>query len=253
MKRAENDRTTSLSFAASGEGPPVLLLHGMSGSRHWWSRNVPALAERFRTYCIDLPGFGGSRGVPWERIDHTVTLLMEWMENEGLANGHVIGHSLGGAVAARLAALHPDRVDRLILVDAAIRLPRTRLTIRGASIHYTFRRRPEGLAQLVARDLFRSHPRSFFVSGIDLLGAKWEKELSAIPHPALIVWGEHDLITPVSLGARLATLLPDAQLAVIPEAGHSPMWEQAERFNRVALDFLAGSEREMDSRRSNMG
>src|SRR5215216_6399521 len=89
---------TSLAHEVSGLGPPLILLHGLSGSGRWWGRNVPAFASRFRIYAVDLPGLGASRRVHWSRLDDTVDRLAVWMGAEGLSRAHVAGHSLGGAV-----------------------------------------------------------------------------------------------------------------------------------------------------------
>src|SRR5215207_5464517 len=127
---SERDPLNVLAYEVAGSGPPLILLHGLSGSGRWWGRNVPAFADSFRTYTVDLPGFGESRGVRWSRLDDIADRLADWLVDEGLSHAHVAGHSLGGAVAARLAARHPDRIERLVLVDAAIRPQGTRHTGR---------------------------------------------------------------------------------------------------------------------------
>ena len=129
---SERDPLNVLAYEVAGSGPPLILLHGLSGSGRWWGRNVPAFADSFRTYTVDLPGFGQSRGVRWSRLDDIADRLADWLVDEGLSQAHIAGHSLGGAVAARLAARHPDRIDRLVLVDAAIRLQGRRTIARPA-------------------------------------------------------------------------------------------------------------------------
>src|ERR687895_1024077 len=114
----ERTPSKTLAYEVVGSGPPLILLHGLSGSGRWWSRNVPVFSDSFRTYSVDLPGFGGSRGIRWSRLDDIADRFADWLVEEGLPRAHIAGHSLGGAVAARLAARHPDRIDRLGLVDA---------------------------------------------------------------------------------------------------------------------------------------
>src|SRR5215218_11424304 len=137
---SERGPLNSLAHEVAGSGPPLILLHGLSGSSRWWSRNVPVFSRSFRTYSVDLPGFGESRGVRWSRLDDIADRLADWIVCEDLSRAHVAGHSLGGAVAARLAARHPDRIDRLVLVDAAIRPQGTRLTTRPAHVIRTVSR-----------------------------------------------------------------------------------------------------------------
>jgi pimeloyl-ACP methyl ester carboxylesterase len=102
-----------------GAGPPLILLHGLAGSARWWSRNLPSLSRFFRVIAIDLPGFGASHRGHWLDLDEVADQLVATMGQLGIDRASVIGHSMGGLIAGGLAADHPERVDRLILVDAA--------------------------------------------------------------------------------------------------------------------------------------
>ena len=235
----ERDPLNSLAYEVAGSGPPLILLHGLSGSGRWWGRNVPAFADSFRTYTVDLPGFGESRGVRWSRLDDIADRLVDWLVDEGVPKAHVAGHSLGGAVAARLAARHPDRIDRLVLVDAAIRLQGRRTIVRPAQVMHTIGRGSLGFAPLLVRDLLRCHPRSFVAATVDALQTDWEPHLRRIEAPTLVVWGERDAITPRALGHEIAAVVPGARLITLAEAGHNPLWERAEAFNAEVLRFLA--------------
>jgi pimeloyl-ACP methyl ester carboxylesterase len=236
---SERDPLNSLAYEVVGSGPPLILLHGLSGSGRWWSRNVPVFSRSFRTYTVDLPGFGESRGVRWSRLDDIADRLADWLVDEGLPQAHVAGHSLGGAVAARLAARHPDRIDRLVLVDAAIRPQGTRHIARPAHVVRTNSRGSPGFAPLLMRDLVRSHPRSFVAATVDALQTDWEPHLRRIDAPTLVIWGERDAITPIALGHQIAAVVPGARLITLAGAGHNPMWEFAEAFNAEVLRFLA--------------
>src|SRR5215204_6264181 len=222
---AERDPMSSLAYEVVGCGPPLILLHGLSGSGRWWSRNVPVFSLSFRTYSVDLPGFGESRGVRWSRLDDIADRLADWLAAEGLSQAHITGHSLGGAVAARLAARHPERVDRLVLVDAAIRLEGKRPSPRATDVVQRVRTGVPGFAQLLVRDLLRCHPWSFMAATVDALQPDWESHLARISSPTLVVWGEHDAITPLARGREIAETVADARLIVLPNAGHNSMWE----------------------------
>src|SRR5829696_2747930 len=240
---SERDPLNSLAYEVVGSGPPLILLHGLSGSGRWWSRNVLVFSRSFRTYTVDLPGFGESRGVRWSRLDDIADRLADWLVDEGLSQAHFAGHSLGGAVAARLAARHPDRIDRLILVDAAIRPQGTRLTTRPTHVMRTMGRGSLGFAPLLVRDLLRCHPRSFVAATVDALQTDWEPHLRRIDAPTLVVWGERDAITPLALGHEITAAVPGARLLTLAEAGHNPMWERAEAFNAEVLRFLTNRDR----------
>ena len=238
MHAAERPADSGLAYEVVGSGPPLILLHGLSGSGRWWSRNVPVFSRSFRTYSVDLPGFGESRGVRWSRLDDIADRLTDWLVDEGLSHAHIAGHSLGGAVAAQLAARHPDRIDRLVLVDAAIRPRGTHTMARPAHVMRTIGRGSLGFAPLLVRDLLRCHPRSFVAATVDALQTDWEPHLRRINAPTLVVWGERDAITPLALGHEITAAVPGARLITLAEAGHNPMWECAEAFNDEVLRFL---------------
>ena len=159
-------------------------------------------------------------------LDDIADRLADWLVDEGLSQAHIAGHSLGGAVAARLAARHPDRIDRLVLVDAAIRPRGTRTMARPAHVMRTIGRGSLGFAPLLVRDLLRCHPRSFVAATVDALQTDWEPHLRRIDAPTLVVWGERDAITPLALGHEITAVVPGARLITLAEAGHNPMWER---------------------------
>ena len=238
MSAPEQAPSSPLAYEVTGSGPPLILLHGLSGSGRWWSRNVPAFAANFRTYTVDLPGFGQSRQARWSRLDGTADRVADWITAEGLPRAHIAGHSLGGAVAARLASRHSDRVDRLVLVNAAIHPEGMRRRVRAMDIVPTLRGGSAGFAPMLVRDLVRSHPRSVVAATVDALQTDWASHLTRITAPTLVVWGERDALTPLALGRGIAETVTDAQLIVLPNAGHNPMWECAEAFNAEVLRFL---------------
>ena len=238
-RAAEREPLNALAYEVVGSGPPLILLHGLSGSGRWWSRNVPVFSGSFRTYSVDLPGFGQSRGVRWSRWADIADRLAGWLADEGLARAHIAGHSLGGAVAARLAARHPDRIDRLVLVDAAIRPRGIRTVARPVHVMRTIAHGSPGFAPLLVRDLLRCHPRSFVAATVDALQTDWQPLLRRIEAPTLVVWGERDAITPLALGEEIAAVIPGARLITLVETGHNPMWERADAFNAEVLHFLA--------------
>src|SRR5215212_277365 len=107
-------------YKVVGEGEPVVLVHGLSGSTRWWARNIAALAVTYRVYLVDLPGFGAMRRLCRHFIlPEAATWLADWMEAVGLGEAHLVGHSMGGYVCLRLAAQRPEAMRRLVLVAPA--------------------------------------------------------------------------------------------------------------------------------------
>ncbi len=226
-------------YRVAGAGPPVVLLHGLGGSGRWWGRNVASLAARFRVHLVDLAGFGESRGVPRVAVAEGAGLLAAWMDGIGLGRAVVVGHSMGGRIAADLAAEAPERVDRLVLVAAAI-FPAGRPRYRIVALARSLRHTSPAILPLLAADAYRAGPRAVVGAARELLGAAEEERLRRVSAPTLVVWGEHDGIVPLAIGERLARLIPRAELAVIPGAGHNPMWDRPAEFDRLVVGFLSG-------------
>ena len=225
-------------YRVGGAGPAVVLVHGLSGSGRWWRRNASVLAERHRVFAVDLVGFGRSRG-PFS-LARAAGVLGDWMGRVGLDRAHVVGHSMGGYVAAELAAGPDAPVDRLVLVDAAA-FPLGWRPVRHAvglarAVRYMH---PTFLPVLVA-DAARAGPRTLFRAAREAVESDLDTRCAEVRAPALVVWGEHDRVVPLAVGRRLAACLPDARLVVIEGAGHNPMWDRPGPFNRVVLDFLGG-------------
>ncbi len=102
-------------YQKQGEGPPLLLVHGLSGSVEWWRQNIVALAQRYTVYAIELAGFAGNRSgrpLPLRDSAEGIAALMDVLE---LPRAHVVGHSMGGHTSLYLAATHAERVERLVL------------------------------------------------------------------------------------------------------------------------------------------
>ena len=223
-----------------GSGPPVVLLHGLAGSARWWRHNLPALQQGHRVVAIDLPGFGTTpRG---HRLDlHTIAAqLATAMDGLGIERAHVVGHSMGGLIACSLAADHADRVDRLVLVDAALlSLGRTASQFVFGPFR-TLSKTAPSLLPILLQDGFSAGPIRLTQAAIQLWRADLRTKLPLIGAPTLVVWGDHDGICPPAIGRAIVDLVPDARLAIIAGAGHNPMWEQPARFDEEVLAFLAG-------------
>lgn len=222
----------STAHAVVGEGAPVLLLHG-------WGANVPllwALMEQlagkgFRCYAPDLPGFGDSDPPPsaWTVHDYAAFVLA-YMDAQALQRVHLFGHSFGGRLALVLGANHADRLDKIVLCDAAGVKPKTPwYHALPAALYQTIKDKiPEGSTLDKLRDRYRQR-----VGSADYLSAGAMKETflaviaedllpcaRRIQHPTLLLWGENDTDTPLWQAQALADAIPDSGLVTFPGAGH---------------------------------
>jgi pimeloyl-ACP methyl ester carboxylesterase len=232
-----------VAYFCAGHGPAVVLLHGLSGSSHWWSRNVPALAKYFRVYTVDLIGFGSSRGQRFALADAPGTII-SWMDRLEEERFTIIGHSMGGFIAASTAMQRPEQVEKLVLVDA-VALPFGRSVMRSAlSLLESIPYMSIDFYPILALDALRAGP-------VTLLRAIWDihhqtsaLEPAQIRAKTLVIWGENDRLIPLKSGMALHQGMPGAKFSMIRRAGHIPMWDQAAEFNQILIRFLLSAARE---------
>jgi pimeloyl-ACP methyl ester carboxylesterase len=221
----------------AGSGPPLLLLHGLGGSARWWSRNMAELGTAHDVHALDLPAFGESHRHSRFRLDRIPAQIVATMDRLGIERASLAGHSMGGLIAARMAADWPDRVERLVLVDAAF------LSLDRGWWHHgpllVLRATQPSLMRTLAQDIGRVGPIRLTEATRQLLASDWADLLPRISAPTLVVWGELDSLCPPTVGRAIVERVAGARLVTIGRAGHNPMWEVPVAFNRVVLDFLA--------------
>jgi pimeloyl-ACP methyl ester carboxylesterase len=224
-----------------GAGSPIVLLHGLGGSTEWWRHNFGVLARTHLVSAIDLVGFGRNRfflrrsRLPL-RFHEIAALLGRWIESAFDEPVHLVGNSMGGHIAIHVAAHRPDVIRSLTLVDSTgipfAADPRAHLKALAV---------PRGMlsfAQILARDLFRAGPGSLAIALARLMRDDARPLLRALRMPVLLLWGESDPLVPLKYARAMNEIIPGSRLVVIPDAGHIPMWENPEVFNRELLSFI---------------
>jgi len=246
-------------------GIPLLLVMGMGGScRGWLPLQIPDFSRERRTLIFDHRGVGGSDdpGGPFStpQFAGDAVGLLDALEIE---RADVLGISMGGMVAQEMALRHPDRVERLILTGTFSRPDAKRrlllehwrdMTLGGAPIEVLIRERllwtllDETLEQT---DLIQTMVEFFTRDGVPIdgnvfarqceacLGHDTADRLGEIRHQTLVLCGEQDRFTPLSLHRQLADAIPNAHLVPINYGAHMVMVESAEHFNRIVLQFIS--------------
>ena len=237
LREAEVDGVR-VSYRVAGAGPPLVCVHGLAGSSRWWEPVVPALAERRSVYLGDLPGFGGlgrrTRRVP---LAAAAGWLVAWADAVGLERFGLAGHSMGAAIAVRVAAEGPERVEQLVLVAPA-GLHLRPLVGHGLPLASTLRRSGPRLLWLLGRDAARAGPRTVVRATLEVAADDVRGELGRVRAPTLVVCGERDALVPPSVGELVRGELPDAELAVVAGAAHVPMVERPDACAEALLGFL---------------
>ncbi len=250
--------------------PPLVLLHGFTGSQASWTAVRAAFRSTRRVIAMDLPGHGGTvirdGGFGWG-LAATADLVAETLGVLRVGAADVLGYSMGGRVALQLALAHPARVSRLVLESASAGLAtaaaRARRRTADAALAAALER--DGLEAFVRRwealPLFRSlasqpervrdalrrqrlacDPAGLAASlrGMGLGSQPWlGRRLGALPMPVLLVTGEHDRKF-TRIATRLRVRFVHAAHEIVAGAGHLPHLEHAARFQSAVRDFLAG-------------
>ena len=225
----------------AGDGSPVVLLHGLSGSHNWWRYTIPALRKRYAVHVPELIGFGRSRrrgrqpGVP-----EMAVVLSEWLDKMNLQRPHLVGHSMGGQVSVHMVAQGLD-VRTLTLACASGLAREFGIGAVARMVGGALPPRRWGVFEFMptmAVDALRAGPRRLLRASFSLLSDDVTPLLPKIVCPTLVVWGALDPLVPLAHGERYAQALPNARLVVIADAAHNVMADRPAEFNRVLVDFI---------------
>lgn len=260
-----------IAYTDSGEGPPVILVHGFGGSMWQWEYQQP-LSLSYRLIVLDMLGAGLS-GKP--DIEYTPAQLVDFMRNFmdalQITNAALVGNSMGAGIVMGMALTYPDRVDKVVLIDGLPDQIRNKLTspslqralgpwpplwvlklanwfagpgttkkILSEMVH-----NDELLTPAVIDRSTRNRRRPGFfkplratVKNLPLWESGFAQRIGEIRQPTLILWGAKDAVFAPSVGEQLHRTIPRSQLTLIPDAGHIAMWERPDVINPLLIKFL---------------
>jgi 3-oxoadipate enol-lactonase len=250
-------------FETLGAGEPLLFLNGIMMTTGSWALQTRALSKRFRCILCDFRGqLRSPRSGPLG-LDHHVADVLELLDHLGLERVSIVGTSFGGEIGMAFAARYPERVSRLIVIACVAHVGEElrRLVQRWSD---TARTDPEQLYDVSAahnfsprfledhpevviagKERLRSHPPDFFLAFADLcdefLTLDIRDELPKITAPTLVIAAERDALKPPPYSEEIVSLIPNATLHVIPDAGHAVVIEDARAVNEAIAEFLAVS------------
>jgi pimeloyl-ACP methyl ester carboxylesterase len=262
-----------VAFRYAGEGPALVLIHGITGTFNHWDRVIPSLAERHTVIAPDLLGHGQSAK---PRGDYSLGAFASGIRDLLLALGHdsatVVGHSLGGGIAMQFAYQYPERCERLVLVSSgglgrdvhlllrAATLPGSELVlpllnsdrlrnvgrlVTGALGRFGITLSPDitevargasSMPDAEARGAFLATLRAVIDERGQRVDAR-DRLYLAEAMPTLIVWGARDPVIPVEHGAEAHEAMPGSRFEVL-DAGHFPQLEEPYAFNELLADFV---------------
>jgi pimeloyl-ACP methyl ester carboxylesterase len=258
-----------ISYVDVGDGPVILLLHGLGHSTHGWRKVIgPLAAAGYRVMAVDLPGFGYSDKPGGYSVESYVDFVAAWLDLHCSERAVVVGNSMGGAIAAAFAGLRPERVSAAVLADpggfgkevtwllrlASLRLVRflprriSRRQVRHG-LRFVFANpkliEDEEVDRIIELSELPGARESFLEIAQTAIGLRGVRpalqlgEVSAhISAPTLVIWGDRDRIIPPAHAKLANAAIPHAQVAIIENCGHCPQLEAPERFTELVLGFL---------------
>ena len=255
--------TGPIAHRECGDGPPVLFLHGLGGTRYAWEPQLEDLSASYRCIAWDLPGYGDSAPIRPLTFPVIVDAIVGLLDQLAIDRVDVVGLSFGGQQALHLALTHPDRVGRLVLADTSARFGadgtdpeewmRLRLDPLDAGVTPA-EMAPMVIDSITAPDFaglerdrtiaaFTRIPAAGLRAAVECLPSHdVTARLGEIVAPTLVIVGELDDETPLAYAETLATAIPDATLVVVPGVGHLTPAEAPAEFNRLVAAFLAATD-----------
>ena len=251
-------------YRDEGVGPPIVLIHGTGASLHTWNDWTKELIEDYRVIRLDLPAYGLTGQDPQKRYSSKdyVEILDAFLAELKVDQFHLAGNSLGGLISWLYASYHPEKVNKLILLDpSGFPFKKTPMVIKMAKtpVLNNFLRyvTPRSFIEKNIKEVYYDHSlikastidryydltlfegnRDAFIDRAYVEREDFRDRLSLIKSPTLILWGENDAWIPVSDASKFKAAIENAQVAIMPKTGHVPMEERPKESLAIVSAFL---------------
>ncbi len=232
-------------YCAGRRGTPIVLIHGLGSSAETWAVLIPRLSKEFLVYAPDLPGFGKTPLAPeGTNISTHVLYLERFLDALGYPRVTLVGNSLGGWIATRFAVEHPERVDRLYLLNSA-GLRRENLHSPYAEDRVAARRSLENMLgfpvpvpKFALDAVVRNSQTPAYVGFMRGYDPREELDsiLANIRVPTTIIWGEQDNLLPLICAHDLHGGIADSELVLLPHVGHMPQIQAPVKVARIIME-----------------
>ena len=245
-------------YYEGGTGPNLVMLHGMADDRNTFVATAAAFTDRYHVILPDLMGHGSNAADPNRAysIAGQKAFVASFVDALGLDHFGLVGNSMGGHISAAYTLAHPQKIDKLILVDAPGLVVDDTVVYGGfgaplqsaadfdavmARVLYN----PPSLPAPIKQHLIKTtNARMDFINGLANSvrnGADYDltDRIAQIAAPTLILWGKEDVVVPFAVAEAYVARIPNAELVVLPEAGHSPQMEAPDRVAAAIDAFLA--------------
>jgi pimeloyl-ACP methyl ester carboxylesterase len=238
--------------SGGGQRSVVVLIHGAGGTHLYWPPELRRLPG-YRVFALDLPGHGKSTGRGLQSIAAYAQAVMDWVLALGMHSAVFVGHSMGGAIALRLALEHAANVNGLVLIGAGRRLAVAPELLENAASATTYQNAVNlatdwsfgsgaspRLKEIAAQRMAETRASVLHGDFVACDTFDETERIGQIRQPTLILCGNEDRMTPLRQSQFLAERIPGATLKTIPEAGHMVMLEKPQPVAEAVLEFLAG-------------
>ena len=248
-----------LHYEVYGRGRPVILLHGWLGSWGLWQETMAYLGKFYRTYALDFWGFGesGTKRSTYQ-VQDFVSMVDQFMEQLGISQAPLVGHSMGGTVSLSVAIQYPQRVRKVVIIGSPIVGSSLSILLKlfgrrwiAMLVHHNlwalklsyrilapFYSRDPRWADMMDRDVSRTTLESFLISIASLRKTDLRPSLPQIKMPAMGMFGHRDIVVSPNQWKPMLAGIPHARIERFPNAGHFIMLDEPQAFQETLRSFL---------------